>query len=75
MPKVNYELIQEKLNNVKEDVADLETTIKSEYTPLSYTKNLDKRVTKFEGLWDWALKIILGALILGTLAILGLGAK
>jgi len=75
MPKPNYDLILEKVGNVKKDVDDLEKTVKAEYTPLSKTNEIDKRVTKFEGFWDWGIKLVLGALIIGILALLGLGAK
>jgi len=83
MPKLpNIELIEEKIINVKKDVQhaqksvdDLEQTVKKEYTPLIKTKEIDKRVGKFENFWDWAIKIILGAIILGIITLLGLGAN
>lgn len=84
--KYNSELIDEKFETVKNkisdvrgevkevenEVTDLENLIKKEYTPLTTTSGIDKRVTKFEGIWDWGIKIILGSLIVGILALLGL---
>lgn len=84
MPKLpNIELIEEKILNVKKDVAhaqqsvdELEETVKKEYTPLSTTRQIEKDVDKFKNLWDWAMKIILGAMLVGILALLGLaGAR
>lgn len=70
--QVNVELINEKIQTVKKDVADLEDTIKKEYTPLTVTNGIDTRVKKFENFWDWGIKIVLGAMILAILAIIGL---
>lgn len=70
--KINIELIEDKIKNIRKDVDDLEDTIKKEYTPLSMTNGIDTRVKKFENFWDWGIKIILGALILGILAVIGL---
>ena len=73
MPKaVNVELINEKIQTIREDVDELEDTIKSEYTPLTTTNAIDTRVKKFESFWDWGIKIVLGAMILAILAIIGL---
>lgn len=72
MPKVNIDLINEKIGNIRKDVDDLENTIKKEYTPLSTTNAIDGRVKKFESLWDWGIKIVLGAIIVGILAVIGL---
>jgi tetrahydromethanopterin S-methyltransferase subunit B len=71
-PAVNVALINEKIQNIKDDVKDLEDTIKKEYTPLSTTNAIDTRVKKFESFWDWGIKIVLGALIVAILAIIGL---
>lgn len=71
-PAVNVELINEKIQTIRKDVDDLEDTIKNEYTPLTVTNGIDTRVKKFEGLWDWAIKIVLGAIIVAILAIIGL---
>jgi tetrahydromethanopterin S-methyltransferase subunit B len=70
--EVNVELINEKIQTVKKDVADLEDTIKKEYTPITVTNNIDTRVKKFESFWDWGIKIVLGAMIVAILAIIGL---
>lgn len=70
--QVNVELINEKIQTVKKDVADLEDTIKKEYTPLTVTNGIDTRVKKFENFWDWGIKIVLGAMIVAILAIIGL---
>lgn len=74
-----FETIKDKISDVRgevkeveNEVVDLENLIKKEYTPLTTTNGIDKRVTKFEGIWDWGIKIILGALIVGILALLGL---
>lgn len=75
VPRINVELIESKIQNIRDDVDDLEDTIKKEYTPLTYTKNVDKRLNKFEAIWDWALKIVLGTIIMGLLVLLGMGAK
>lgn len=71
-PAVNVELINSKIQNIRDDVDDLEDTLKKEYTPLTVTNGIDTRVKKFEGLWDWAIKIVLGAMIVAILAIIGL---
>ncbi len=71
-PAVNVELINSKIQNIRDDVDDLEDTLKKEYTPLTVTNSIDTRVKKFEGLWDWAIKIVLGAMIVAILAIIGL---
>lgn len=71
-PAVNVELINSKIQNIRDDVDDLEDTIKKEYTPLSMTNGIDTRVKKFESFWDWGIKIVLGAMILAILAIIGL---
>jgi tetrahydromethanopterin S-methyltransferase subunit B len=71
-PAVNVDLINEKIQNIRDDVDDLETTLKKEYTPLSTTNAIDIRVKKFESFWDWSIKIVLGALIVAILAIIGL---
>lgn len=71
-PAVNVELINSKIQNIRDDVDDLEDTLKKEYTPLTTTNAIDTRVKKFEGLWDWAIKIILGAMLVAILAIIGL---
>lgn len=70
--RVNVELIESKIQNIRDDVGDLEDTLKKEYTPLTKTNEIDTRVKKFEGLWDWAIKIILGAMLVAILAIIGL---
>lgn len=70
--QVNVELINEKIQTIRNDVDDLEDTIKKEYTPLSMTNGIDTRVKKFESFWDWGIKIVLGAMILAILAIIGL---
>lgn len=82
LPKVNIELIEEKFKNVHKRiddadaaVADLEQTVKKEYTPLSSHNELKRTVGKFENFWDWGLKIVLGAIILGIIALLGLGGQ
>lgn len=72
MAKINVELIQSKIQDIRDDVDELEDTLKKEYTPLSTTEGIDKRVKKFEDYWDWALKIVLGALIVAVLALVGL---
>jgi len=73
MPKkINIELIEDKIKNIREDVDDLEDTLKKEYTPLSTTNIIDTRVKKFESLWEWGIKIVLGAMIIGILAVIGL---
>lgn len=73
MPKtVNVELINSKIQNIRDDVDELEDTIKKEYTPLSTTSGIDNRVKKFENFWDWGVKLILGAIMLAVLAIIGL---
>lgn len=71
-PAVNVDLINEKIQNIRDDVDDLETTLKKEYTPLSITNGIDTRVKKFESLWDWGIKIVLGAILLAILAVIGL---
>ncbi len=71
-PAVNVDLINEKIQNIRDDVDDLETTLKKEYTPLSTTTAIDTRVKKFESLWDWGIKIVLGAILLAILAVIGL---
>lgn len=78
--KYNSELVDEKFRNVHKridgvhsEVDELEKLVKDEYTPISTTTNIDTRVKKFEGFWDWGIKLILGALIIAILAILGLG--
>jgi len=80
--KYNKELIEERFKNVHKrvdevhsEVNELESLVKSDYTLVATTNGIDKRVSKFESFWDWAIKIILSALIIGTLAILGLGNK
>jgi tetrahydromethanopterin S-methyltransferase subunit B len=77
--KYNDDLIKEKFTNIHKRVdgvntavTDLEDLVKKEYTPMSTTNGIDKRVSKFEGFWDWGIKIVLGAMILGILAIIGL---
>ena len=72
MPKINPELIMEKIKNVKDDVDELEEVVKKEYTPMVTTNAIDVRVKKFEGYWEWGIKIVLGALIVSILAIIGL---
>lgn len=69
---VNVELIESKIQNIRDDVDDLEDTIKKEYTPLTKTNEIDTRVKKFESFWDWGIKIVLGAMIIAILAIIGL---
>lgn len=71
-PAVNVALINEKIQNIRDDVDDLEDTLKKEYTPLSATNAIDNRVKKFESLWDWGIKIVLGAILLAILAVIGL---
>lgn len=79
MNVINWELIKSKMKNLKDDVRDLkdefddlEKTVKNEYTPLSTTRIIDSRVAKFESLWDWALKLVFGAIIISLLALIGL---
>lgn len=74
MPKqvVNVELINSKIQNIRDDVDDLEDTLKKEYTPLTVTNGIDTRVKKFESFWDWGIKILLGAIIVAILAVIGL---
>lgn len=80
--KYNSELVDEKFRNVHKridgvhsEVDELEKLVKDEYTPISTTTNIDTRVKKFEGFWDWGIRLILAALIAGILAILGLGRQ
>lgn len=80
--KYNNELVEEKFRNVHkridgvhDEVSELEVLVKSDYATKDTANGIDTRVKKFENFWDWAIKILLGALILGTLAILGLGQK
>ena len=77
MKKINIELIEEKFKTFRKDVNiaqksadDLEKLIKSEYATIKITDAISSRVSKFEGLWDWVVKLILGFLILGVLALL-----
>lgn len=72
MPKLNVELITDKIKILREDVDELEDTIKKEYATINITNGIDKRVKKFEDYWDWGIKIVLGALIVGVLALIGL---
>lgn len=78
---VNIELIDEKIKNIKDDIKRLETDVEdfkkvipNTYATISTTTGLDLRVKRFESFWEWALKIILGAILMGILTILGMGA-
>lgn len=67
--------IGKEIDEVQEDLKSLKKEVKEEYTPKSTTSEIDGRVKKFEGLWDWFLKIVFGAIVLALLAIIGLGGK
>jgi len=60
------------IDELKQETFSFYKNVKTDFTPLYLTDGINKRVEKFEGLWDWLIKIVFGVLVLGMLALLGI---
>lgn len=59
------------IDNIQNDIKSLKDTIDDGYTRKDEHQALIKRVESIENLKEWAIKIIVGAIILSLLAFIG----
>lgn len=63
------------IKDIKESVRSLTESMNNGFATKTEVRVIDKRITELEDLKGWAVKIILGAIIAGLLALLGLGTR
>lgn len=70
----SIKLIEQSLTYMTTGIAEIKESIKNGLATKKDLDTLDMRVKNIESIKDWAIKIVLGAIIVSLLAVIGLKA-
>lgn len=65
-----FEYMKSALDDIKESITSLTAKLENGFVTKEEFKTLDKRVSGLEDLKSWGLKIVVGSIIMGLLALL-----
>lgn len=67
----DFEYMKAGIDDIKDSLNMLRSEVRSSYATKQDLKSISERIGKFESLYEWVLRIIIGAIVSGILLLLG----